>query len=147
MFGTKITPVIFVTGSESLLLYGGRAFLSIQDAVSFSFCILSCLCCQASLHVEESTNVSWAQCPALFQKLSIHLGCSFSCKLGACVLSFGRVLFRYPGMFCILGLSLQDEVGVCSLPNQCSHTGQWLTCGDPKLLGREVHPKSADEAR
>lgn len=59
----------------------------------------------------------------------------------------GLFCFQYPVMSCVPGLSLQDEVGVCSLPDQCSHTGQWLTCGDPELPGREVHSQSADEAR
>lgn len=56
-------------------------------------------------------------------------------------------LFQCLVVSCVPGLSLQDEVGVRSLPHQCGHPGKRLTGGDPQLPGREVHPQSADEAR
>lgn len=84
---------LFVTCSESLLLDGGRAFLSIQDAASFSFCFSLAFAVRQVLQVEESTNVSWAQSSPFSEVVCF----SFSCKLHACVLPFGCILLSISG--------------------------------------------------
>lgn len=113
----------------------------------FLLLFLSCFCCQANSAgggkhwyvfglVLPFFRSCWYTLALVSPVSFVHV----SCLLGV-------FCFQCPVMSCIPGLSLQDEVGVRSLPNQRSHSGQRLTCGDPKLLGREVHSPSADEAR
>lgn len=73
----QITAALFVACSEGLLLHGGRAFISIQDAASFSLCFLSCLPCQASSGGGGKDECLWGP----FSGAVLHLGCSFPVSL------------------------------------------------------------------
>lgn len=103
-----------------------RGFLSIQG-VALSLCF-SCTCCQV-LQLEESTSsklwksLGLSGLPLLRNYFQYILGLDTSSKLYVSVLPFGCVLLPYLIMSFIIGISLQDEVGVRSLPNQCSYTG------------------------